>query len=322
MKKLTALLLIAVFMLAGCKKDQSNDEIPDVKIVGISKIIAHPALDAVERGVIDELTEQRIANVMFDLQSANGEIATASSIAAKYKKDGVTVAVGIATPMALTLAGSLKNTPVVFSAVTDPVDAGLRKNNDSEDSLISGVSDMVPIREQVKLIKALTNARIIGHMYNAGESNSVVTLRVLEEVCKEQGIELVVTTVTNTSEVKQATEVLCSKGVNAIYVSTDNIVAAAIASVTTTATRHKVPVIGADPVTAANTGALAAYGVDYYKAGRFTGKIVIQILNGAKPGNIPVKFMTGFEELALFVDKDVALELGIDVPDNIEDLVK
>ncbi|MDR2870007.1 MAG: ABC transporter substrate-binding protein [Deferribacteraceae bacterium] len=280
--------------------------------VGIAKIIAHPALDAIEQGVIDELAAQGMT-VKFDQQSANGEISTAGSIASKFHSDKVDVAVGIATPMALSLANTLKDTPVVFSAVTDPLDAGLRTTNEAEDTNITGVSDMVPIKEQIELMNSLKPLATLGFIYNAGEANSIATLAVLETVCKDMGIELIPTTVTNTSEVKQAAEMLGGKAVDAIYVSTDNVVAAAILSVTESAKRFSIPVIGADPVTAAGTGALVAYGVDYYTAGRQTGMIVADILRGTKPGDIAVKCMTAANELKLYVDDAVAAELGIDV---------
>jgi putative ABC transport system substrate-binding protein len=127
------------------------------------------------------------------------------------------------------------------------------------------------------------------------------------------GIELIPTTVTNTSEVKQAAEVLGGKGVDAVYVSTDNVVAAALLSLTETMKRYKIPVISADPTTAQGSGVLVAYGVDYYLAGQQTGKIIADILRGKKVSEIPVKYMTTSDELTLYTDEAVAAELGIDL---------
>ena len=323
MKKTVLILLILSFAVLSCKKQAAQDTFTGdpaalKATVGISKIIPHPALDAIEQGTMDELKSLGFTNLTYDLQSANGEISTAASIAGKYKSQNVAVSVGIATPMALALANSIKG-PIVFSAVTDPVDAELRKNIGREATNITGVSDMTPIKAQFDLIVRLTGAKKLGHVYNAGEANSLVLLHMLEGLCAAGGVELITSTVNYTSEVKQATEVLASKGVDAIYVSTDNIVAAAINSVTTTAEKYGIPVIGADPVTSKDTGALAAYGVDYYKAGRQTGRMVAAILQGTSPGDIPVKFMTEPDELTLYIDSKVANKLGIKIP---EDLLK
>jgi putative ABC transport system substrate-binding protein len=299
-----------MFVFVGCRK---RDE--SVIVVGISKIITHPALDAVERGIIDEVREQGFDNVVFDVQSANGEIATAASIANKFRHQNVRVAVGIATPMAQSLANNMRGTPIIFSAVTDPVGAGLRQSLYVEDTNITGVSDMTPVREQIELIARIVPLTRLGYIYNAGESNSVALLEIARQVCDDMGVELVVQTVTNTAEVRQAAEVIVPR-VDAVYVGTDNVVAAAIASLTTVATRHGVPVIFADPTNKVN-GVLASYGVNYYNLGRETGKIVVRVLNGEKPGDIPVKFMTKPEELEFHVNEEVARILGIELPENL-----
>ncbi len=332
MRHICILLIVALTALTfGCRKDQNSvqnntantavTENSQIKgIIGVSKIIAHPALDAVEKGLQDELIAQGFTGLTFDLQSANGEISTAASISNKFKNEKVLVAVGIATPMALSLANTLRDTPIVFSAVTDPVDAGLRQSNLAEDSLITGVSDMTPVKEQIDLMNRIKKLTTLGHIYNAGEANSVVLMKMLQSICDEMNITLIATTVNNTSEVKQAAEVISARKVDAIYVSTDNVVAAAIGSVTSTADKYGIPVIGADPVTSAGSGALAAYGVDYYKAGIETGKLIAEILKGEKPGNIPVKFMTSPSELELYIDTGVAKRLNLTIDDELLEL--
>ena len=321
MRKLLIILTIACLALLGCKKSVNNA--PDAtgkdihRLIGISKIITHPALDDLERGIIDEIKAQGYDNLSFDLQNANGETSTAASIAGHYKSRKVDIAVGIATPMALALANGLKDTPIVFSAVTDPIDAELRKENGPETgSYITGVSDLTPVREQIKLAARLVNLKKLGFIYNAGESNSVVLLKITQDVCKEMGIELVTSTVTNTSEIKQATEIVAPK-VDAIYASTDNVVYASLASLVATADKYNVPVVAAVPSEDDDTGILAAYGINYYNAGRVTGKVILRILNGEKAGDIPVKYLTEPDELGLFINFEVAERLGIEIPEDL-----
>lgn len=327
--KAVLFVVVCAMLALGCQKkddaaagNNAAKQPADYKgIVGISKIIAHPALDAIEKGVIDELKAQGYTNITFDIQSANGEMSTAASIAGKFKSEKVLVALGIATPMALALANNMKDTPVVFSAVTDPIDAGLRKTKGVETTNITGVSDLTPVKAQIELANRLKPLKKLGFIYNAGESNSIVLLRMTEEVCKAMNIELVTGTVTNTSEVKAATESVAPK-VDAIYASTDNVVYASMASLVPTAAKYKVPVVASVPEDNAGSGILAAYGIDYYNAGRETGKIVIRILKGEKPGDIPVKYMTEPSELGLYIDESVAKNMGIKVPQDLLDQAK
>ncbi|MDR2400785.1 MAG: ABC transporter substrate-binding protein [Deferribacteraceae bacterium] len=310
--RFTAILLSALFIFACTKKEETQTEEKRYKI-GVAKIIAHPALDAVEKGLIDELTERGI-KADYDLQSANGEFSTAASIAARFKDEKVDVAVGIATPTALALLNGLgRETPIVFSAVTDPISAGLRTSNEKDAANVTGVSDMTPVKEQIELMNRIKPIKTLGHLYNSGEANSVELYKILTEVCGALNIKLVATTVTNTSEVRQATGFLVHEKVDAIYVSTDNVVVAAMQSVTTVAEKNNIPVVSADPVSAEGSGALVAYGVDYYTAGRQTGIIIAEILNGKFAGDIPVKYMLTKDELSLYFDKSVGERLNLEL---------
>ncbi|MDR2884807.1 MAG: ABC transporter substrate-binding protein [Deferribacteraceae bacterium] len=318
MRKLVVLLMVMLLAVVGCKKNQETQGVSsdNTIIIGIAKIIAHPALDAIEKGVIDEFAAQGYDNVTFDLQSANGEMSTAASIASKFKQEKATMVLGIATAMAQTLANSMKDTPVFFSAVTDPISAGLRTNATQENTNITGVSDMTPVKEQIELIAKFVPLKKLGFIYNSGENNSIDLLKITQKVCDDMGVELITNTVTNTSEVKQASEVV-SPNVDAIYVSTDNVVSASLMSVTASAAKYKVPVVFAAPTGSEGQGVLVSYGVDYYKAGRETGKMMIRVLNGEKPGDIPVKYMTSAEELSMYIDENVAKNLGITIPADL-----
>ncbi|MDR2105267.1 MAG: ABC transporter substrate-binding protein [Deferribacteraceae bacterium] len=310
--RIFAVLLSALFIFtAACTKKEETGE--KAYKIGVAKITAHPALDAVEKGLMDELAERGI-KAEYDLQSANNEFATAASIAARFKAEKVDVAVGIATPAAQALLNGLdKQTPIVFSAVTDPVSAGLRQSNFKDAANITGVSDMTPVKEQIELMNRIKPLKSIGHLYNSGEANSLELYKILFEVCDNMNIKLVATTVTNTSEVKQAAEFLVREKVDAIYVSTDNAVVAAMQSVTSTAEKAGIPVVSADPVSAEGSGALVAYGVDYYTAGRQTGIIIAEILGGKFAGDIPVKYMLTKDELTLYFDKSVGEKLNLEL---------
>ena len=296
----------------GCQKKTSKITI------GISKIVAHPALDAVEKGIQDKLKELGYENIHFDLQNANGEVSTASSIASKFKSDKVDLAVGIATPTAIALANTLKDIPVVYSAITDPVDAGLVSSFDKGGKNITGVSDMTPVKEQIELLTKIKKIKRLGHIYSSGEANAVTLADMAAKACKELEIKFIRTTVTNSSEVKAAAKTIIDK-VDAIYVSTDNTIVSAISSVSDVAWKNNIPIISADPSSSIKAKILAAWGFDYYKMGLATGKMISEILDGKKTEDIPTRFMKKTSDVDLLINLDVAKKLGLSFPKDIQE---
>lgn len=284
-------------------------------LIGISKIVSHPALDAIERGVQEVVTGE-FPDARFDLQNANGEISTASSIAQKFKSQKVTLAIGIATPTAQALVNAIKDRPVIFSAVTDPVGAGLIASLEKGEPNVTGISDMTPVRAQIELLSRLTPIRTLGHVYTSSEANAVSLAAIARQVCQEMGITFVETTVSNSAEVKQAVQTIAGR-VDGIYISNDNTVVSALAAVADVAKKHRIPVMSADPSSAEATPVLAAWGFDYYKMGRATGRLVVRILKGEKPEAIPTLFMTEASDVDLLINLDVAGELGLTVPDDV-----
>ncbi len=310
MKRIFILLVSLAILFSGCAKKSKP-------IIGISKIVSHPALDAVERGIQDELNERKV-DVIFDLQNANGDINTAISIAKKFKEEKVKIAIGIATPMAQALVKELKNTIIVFSAVTDPVKAGLVSSLEKGEKWVTGISDMTPVKTQLELLMKIKPIKRLGFIYSSHEDNAVVLARITEEVCKEFGIEIVETTVSSTAEVKQATMSII-KRVDAIYVTTDNTVVAALPSLVEVALKKNVPVFSADPSSSKDNLVLGALGFDYYKMGRATGRLIIELLEGKKAEEIPTRFLTDRKDLEFFLNLSVAKKLGIKIS---EELVK
>jgi len=286
--------------------------------IGISKIVAHPALDAVEQGIMDQLAELGFENIEYDLQNANGDMSTAASIATKFRADGVDVAIGIATPTAQALVNAIDDIPVVFSAVTDPVGAGLVASLDAGDANVTGSSDMTPVDAQFDLIQALVAPTTVGHVYASGEANAVALAEMAGEAARARGMEFVESTVVNSSEVRSATQSIVDR-VDAIYVSTDNTVVSALTALTEVAVANGVAVVSADATSAAGTGVLAALGFDYYKHGRATGRIVADILGGTEPASIPTQFMTDPSDLNLLIDLDVADAIGVSVDQTLLD---
>ncbi len=315
MKKISSLavsfLLVSIVLISTA----FAAEAPKRVLIGVSKIVSHPALDAVVKGLQDELAAAKI-NAEYDLQNANGDINAAASIANKFQSENVTVAVGVATPTSQSLVNTLKGIPIVFSAVTDPVKAGLVASLSKGDRNVTGVSDMTPVKQQIELLMRVKKIKRLGHIYTSSEENAVVLAGIVKQVCKDMNIEFVETTVSKSSEVKQAVQAIIRR-VDALYISTDNTVVSAMSAVADVAAKAGVPIMSADPSSAENYPVLAAWGFDYYKMGRTTGKLVVEILKGKKPEQIPTQFMTKTSDVDLLINLDVAKKLGLTFPKDI-----
>lgn len=318
LRKIMAVLFLAIVSNALLTAAGAGDATNDGTIkIGISKIVAHPALDAVEKGVQDELASRGITAV-YDLQNANGDVNTATQIATKFKRDNVDVIVAIATPMAVATANSVRDIPVVFSVVTDPVSAGLVTGLSKGEGNVTGLSDKTDIYAHLELFKRIAGIKTLGHIYTSSEANSAASLAELEDACKKLNITLVVQSINNSSEVKQATEAIIRR-VDGIYLTTDNTVYSALPALVEVALSQRKPVFSSDPTSAIEGGCVIASGFDYYKAGRATGVMVAEILGGKNPDSMPTKFLTDPSEQNLLLDLDAAKQCGITLP---ADLIK
>ena len=303
-------IVAVVSMFSGCSKKNGSSE-KTVKI-GIAKIVQHVALDDVERGVMDAVKDAGI-KAKYDLQNANGDVNTANQIAVQFKDEKVDVAVGIATPIAIALANTLKETPVVFGTVTDPLGAGLVTTLEHGEKNVTGMSDELPSVEHIKLFKEIAGIKTLGYIYTSNEDNSLSSLELIKKGCAQAGLELVTQSISTSSEVKQAAESIVDR-VDGIYLTTDNTVFSALPSLVTVFNKAKKPVFSGDVTGAKEGGCFMASGFNYYKAGRATGEIVVQILKGANPSEIPVRFMTKPEDSDLLFDLDAAANCGIKIP--------
>lgn len=315
--KLYILMFLVIFILiAGCnKKAAENNDNKSAFKVGIAVINNHPALLEIEQGIIDELKAQNM-NVIIDSQNANNDANIINAIASKFASDKKDLSIGIATPAAVALANSITDRPVLFATVNDPIGAGLVDSFDKGKNNVTGLCDALPIREHLKIYHSIYPFKKLGFIYNGAEKNSITMLKTTQEVCDEMGIELLPITIYNPVEVNMAAESLVSR-VDAFYVVTDNTLVSGLTALITAATNNKKPIFSEDYTSAVNGGILYAIGFDYYKAGRKTGKMAVEILKGKSPDEMPVTFMEYPEESVVIVDMDRAKALNIEIPKEL-----
>ncbi|MGA1846476.1 ABC transporter substrate-binding protein [Deferribacter abyssi] len=281
--------------------------------VGITQIVEHPALDACRKGIIDKLKELGYIegkNIEYDIQIAQGNIATANQIAKKFVGDKKDIIIAIATPTALAVANATKKIPIIISAITDPVGAKLVKSLERPGTNVTGTTDMSPVKEQLNLFNELNiKVKNIGVIYNAGEANSRTLVKLTKKYSKKYGWNVVEATVTNSSGVLMAAKSLVGR-VDGIYIPTDNTVVSALEAVLQVAYDNKIPVITGD-TDSVERGALASLGINYYKLGLQTGEIVYKIIHGANPATTPVETL---KDLELFINLKAAKKMGVNVP--------
>lgn len=306
---------LALAMTAGVPFGASAAE---EKSVAVTAIVEHPALDAARDGVLDALKQAGYEpgkNLKWQYQSAQGNNGTAAQIARKFVGDQPDAIVGIATPSAQALVAATKSVPVVFTAVTDPVGAQLTPGWEASGTNVTGVSDVLALDKQIELIRQIVpEAKRIGIVYNPGEANSVVVVKALKELLPTLGMTLVEASAPRSVDVGSAARSLVGK-VDAIYTNTDNNVVSAYEALVKVGNDAKIPLIASD-TDSVKRGAIAALGVDYRLLGEQTGRIVVRILNGEKPGDIQPQTS---DKLQLFVNPGAAAKQGVSLSQALLD---
>ena len=311
----TVLLLCSPFLFSQGK---TETVVQDSFHIGVSKIVTHPALDAIVQGMVDYLEESGI-KAIYDIQSANGDVSAAAQIAQKFKSDKDDLVVGIATPTAQALANVFTTTPVVFGGITDPLEAGLVPTYEPNSGNVGGVSDKNPVYDQVKLFAQLTGAKTIGIVFTNGEPNGVQLKNMVEESCHKLGLAFVAAGVSNSAEVKSAI-LSIAKRIDGLYIGTDNTVVSAISALSEVCAQEDVPYFTADSTSTEGMDYFMVWGFNYYKHGRETGKAVEQVLTGKKTaGQLGTIFITDPLEFELWFNLDVAKRLGITIPQTYLD---
>ena len=293
----------------------------DSKKIAITAIVEHPALDAVRHGALEALAAEGYKdgeNLSVNFQSAQGNTATAGQIAKQFVADNPDAIIAIATPTAQAVVSNTNTIPVIFSAVTEPVEAKRVPKLDGSGTNVTGASDVLPLEPQLELIKELLpNVKNIGFVYSPGEVNSTATLKQLKEIAAPMGVTIIEAPAQKSSDIAMAAQSLVGK-VDLIYTSTDNNVINAYEALTKVAKEGKIPLVSSDP-SVVERGAAVALGVNYHQLGVETGKISARILKGEKPGDIPVY---SAKELDLLVSQTNAKEQGLEVPQSILDKAK
>lgn len=294
-KKILAAVLCGIMvMAAGCGTGSGETQATEAAketeaaresyTVGISQFAEHGSLDNCREGFLEGLKSAGIeegVNLEVLMDNAQADTGTAATIADNYVSKGVDMICAIATPSAMSAYNSCMNSdiPVIYTAVSDPLAAGLAGEDGSSVGNITGTSDALPVEEQLKMIRAtLPEAKSIGILFTTSEANSESTIATYKELAGEYGFEIVDSGINTIADVEMAAKDLAGK-VDCITNLTDNTVVSALQTVIAAANEQNIPVFGSE-VEQVKSGCLASMGIDYIELGKQTGAMAAKVLKG------------------------------------------
>lgn len=311
--KRTIICLMVVLLTGGVALVVSGAPL----LIGITRIVEHPALDAVQQGVIDGLAAAGYVegtDVEYIKASAQGDMSLALTIAQDFQSQAVDLVVAIATPTAMAAVQVLGGTeiPIVYTALTAPLayDVIVSAEDPSLNGNVTGVSDMIDVENDLRLLKALgPEIQRIGLIYNAGEPNAEELKNQTVAAAPGVGLEIILATVSASSEVQMAAQSLVGR-VDAFFVTTDNAVVSAIDAVVAVAEDAGIPFLVADPTSLLFDPVIAA-GFDYYALGRATSAVCAQILSGTPPSEIKPIAYSDVEPEEVWLNLDAAAKIDL-----------
>lgn len=299
---------------SGETEAASTGELPNI---GVIQLMEHTSLNIIYDSFIAELEalgygDKVGANI--DFKNAQGDMANITSIVQTFEGSKPDIVVAITTPVAQGAMSLTKDMPVVFSAVTDPISAGVVTDLETTDKGMTGTSDAIQVEKILDLALEITpDIKTVGYIYNPGEDNSVSNLAKAKAYLTDKGIAFEEASISTSSDLQTAASALVEK-VDAIFVANDNTVASAMPALMQVANAAKVPVyVGADSMVM--DGGFATVGIDYTDLGKETARMVVDILNGKSVSEIPVKVFK--DDLYIYVNQKTLAELGITLPESI-----
>ncbi len=331
MKKLTALFL-AVLMtlaLAACSSGGNAPAAPGSDTgsapaapegakevtVGLIQLMEHPSLDEIRAAITARLEEKAAENglsIKVNYQNGQGDTSTINTICQQFVAAKADVIVAIATPAAQGAATAAEGSgiPVVFSAVTDPVAAGLVDSIEAPGGTITGTSDAIPVEKIFALAQKLTpDVKSYGLIYNTSEDNSLSVIAQVKGYLDGQKIPYVEGAVTTSADVQTSARNLLGQ-CDAVFAPIDNTVASAMGVLADEAIQVKKPVyVAADSMVA--DGGLATVGVNYTNLGSQTADMVLKVLTGTPAGEIPVEVL---RDNAVVINAETAAAIGVEIP--------
>ncbi|MBE6135888.1 MAG: ABC transporter substrate-binding protein [Erysipelotrichaceae bacterium] len=313
MKKKLALLAVSALLVTGCGSGNGKTKI------GVLQFGSFEALQKATDGFVHTLNDSEIKDkIEIKISNPNADGATNASMASTLASSS-DLLYGVATPSASALKSAVASfgldTPVLFSAVTNPLGAKLVTSLDKPGGNCTGVTDLSDIAAELDIL-AKFNVHKIVSFYTATEVNSVYQADIADVWCKSHNVEHVRKTITSASEIASALDMSSIPAdVDALFLPTDDTIANAIGQVKqANETRtNKLIIAGCD--VGIIEGSIFCSGINYYSAGVQAAQMAISIIkDGKKPADIPVQDCSTSE---ITINQTWATSLGITIPQDV-----
>ena len=288
--------------------------------IAIANFGDHPQLNAAVAGFKAELAAEGFkegTDVVYTLDHVNFDATLVPQMLTKIEAQKPALVLTVTTPVSQMAKNALakSGTPIVFTAVTDPVAAGLVPSWDKGGDGITGSSDMQDVDATFKFARSLLpNAKTIGVPFNPGEANDAALVKIMKEKAPAEGFAIAEVGVDNANDIPQRVASLAGKA-DVIYVPESNLIQPAVAAVASAALAAKIPVINTDEGPVKQGIVPASFSMSYDKVGRNAGKLAVRILKGEKPADVaPAK--PAYEDHAATLSKKGAAAFGMAIPDS------
>lgn len=311
--RLISWLLSLTILGAGLVGFSYKNEDREIKI-GVLQYVEHNALDAARQGFVDRLNDSPYGEqIVWDIKNASGDQANLQSITNVLVRENDYL-YAIATPAAQSLARAESEKPIFFSAVTDPVDAGLVESFETPGRNATGTSDMQPIADQVDLlVGSFPLVKHVGLIYNSSEINSTLQAEQASKFLREKNIMPEIATITSANDIPSVLGSLLDK-VDAMFMLTDNTIDSSITLVGEMTKSKGIPMVGSSAEVVLENGMLTLSN-SYYDYGVQTADMFIRMLEeDLDPSEIPVELGRDFE---LVVNEEYVKAIGLD-PDQFK----
>ena len=334
MKKYVSIVLLTLAMLlfAACANNtassnvteaskQASAETKKIFTVGIGQFAEHGSLDNCRIGFIEGMKEEGFIegdNVTYPFDNAQTDGSIAAQIYNKFATQKVDMAMAIATPMAQIAYSTFKetDTPVIFTAVSDPIAAELANSNGTPVGNVTGTSDKLPVEAQLKLITEMfPNAKRVGILHTSSEVNSDSAIAEYKAIAPKYNVEIVTQSIDQGSDMPLAVDTILPK-VDVMTNLTDNTVVANMPVLIEKANAMKIPVFGSE-IEQVHKGCIAAMGLDYVELGKQTGRMAAKILKGEKKAS-EMNFET-IVNASLYLNTKVVEDLGLDIDPSFKE---
>jgi putative ABC transport system substrate-binding protein len=318
-KKLILLssILVGMSLLSACSNGNGNSLSQEKMVnIGISQIASHPALDLAREGFIEALNSKGFKdgdNLNLEIQNAEGDIATSQMISQSFISNKKDLIFAVGTPAAQVAFNTTKDIPIITTAVTDAVKAGLVKSKDKSGTNVAGTSDAVPIDKQLKLIQEIVkDVKTVGVLYNTSEVNSEIQINELKELAKKNNIEVIAKGVNSVNDISQGLDSILGN-IDVLYTPADNMIASSMSIISSKAIDKKIPIMGAEEAHVKG-GALITEGINYKKLGFEAGLMAVDVLEGKDIKELSIKTL---EETELVINEDTLNKLSININEDI-----